>query len=119
MVCLMPADATPQRAAQAAHIAQLEGSLADLQSEHQQLQAEIAGKEAAKQSSEQKLAQAAAEAAQAGRRAQDAEQLLETQNKELAMLHVSCVILRLSYQTYCCSTTVQSALTHWNLALLP
>lgn len=80
------AGATPQRAAQAAHIAQLEESLANLQTQHEQLQAEMASQGAAKQASEQKVAQAMSEAAQAGQRAQEAELMLENQSKELAFL---------------------------------
>lgn len=83
---LVSAGATPQRAAQAAHIAQLEESLANLQTQHEQLQAEMASQGAAKQASEQKVAQAMSEAAQAGRRAQEAELMLENQSKELAFL---------------------------------
>ena len=85
---LMAAGATPLRAAQAAHIAQLEESLASVQTQHEQLQAEVASLGAAKQASEQKTAQAISEAAQAGRRAQDAELMLENQSKELAFLQV-------------------------------
>ena len=90
----MSAGSTPQRAAQAAHIAQLEESLASLQFQQQQLQAEAASHEAAQQDSQQKVARVVAEAAQANKRAQEAEQLLESQSKELSFLQVICSLSR-------------------------
>lgn len=84
------AGGTPQRAAQAAQIAQLEETIADLRSQHQQLQNELAKKEITDQTQLQQLTSALEQVSRTGVHVQELEKILEDQSKQLAVAQVCC-----------------------------
>lgn len=79
---------TPQRAVQAAHLAQLEETITDLRAQYQQAQSELASKDSAAENSLAQLSSANQQAAQAGRHVQELQKIYENQSKELALLQV-------------------------------
>lgn len=84
------AGGSPQRAAQTAQIAQLEETIADLHSQHQQVQSELAKKETADQEQLQQLSFATELATKAEAHVQELETVLEDHIKQLAIAQVSC-----------------------------
>ena len=84
------AAACPQRSAQAAQIAQLEDTIADLHTQQQQLQSELAQKAALDDSSLQQLTAAKEEASKAEQNIKELQRVLETQGRELSILQVRC-----------------------------
>ena len=81
-------DGTPQRAAQAAHIAQLEETIVGLQAQHQQVQGQLAEKARLDQSGMQALTSAKEQGAKAEEHIKELQKVLEDQNKELVVLQV-------------------------------
>lgn len=82
------ADGSPHRAAQAAQIAQLEETIAELRIQHQQVQADLAKKETADQSQLQQLSSAIERVSKAEEHVQELEKVLEDQSKQLAVAQV-------------------------------
>ncbi|KAL3148911.1 hypothetical protein ABBQ32_001779 [Trebouxia sp. C0010 RCD-2024] len=76
---------SPQTAAQAAQIAQLEETIAELRIQHQQVQADLAKKETADQSQLQQLSSAIERVSKAEEHVQELEKVLEDQSKQLAV----------------------------------
>ena len=84
----MIADGTPQRNAQAAHLAQLEQTITDLRAQYQQAQSELASTDTAGHSSLAQLEASKKQAAEAEQHVQQVQRLYEQQSKELALLQV-------------------------------
>ncbi|KAA6425687.1 MAG: hypothetical protein FRX49_04584 [Trebouxia sp. A1-2] len=80
------ADGTPQRAARAAHVAQLEDTMADLRSQYEAGQQELASREIAAQNSLSQLTAAKQQAAEATGLLKTLQKVYEDQSKELALL---------------------------------
>ncbi len=81
-------DGTPERAAQAAHVAQLEETIADLRSQYEAGQQELASRESAAQNSLSQLTAAKQQAAEAAGFLKNLQKVYEDQSKELALLQV-------------------------------
>ncbi len=81
-------DSTPQRAAQAAHVAQLEETIADLRSQYEAGQQELASRENAAQNSLSQLTATKQQAAETAGLLQNLQKVYEDQSKELALLQV-------------------------------
>ena len=84
------AGGTLQKAAQAAQIAQLEETIADLRSQHQRMQSELVKKETADQNQLQQFTSAKEQASKAEVHVQELEKVLEDQSRQLAVAQVSC-----------------------------
>lgn len=97
MVCAIDlfgiAGGSPQTAAQAAQIAQLEETIAELRIQHQQVQADLAKKETADQSQLQQLSSAIERVSKAEEHVQELEKVLEDQSKQLAVAQVDRGVL--------------------------
>ena len=91
------AGGAPQRAAQAAQIAQLEETIADLRCQHQQLQSELAKKEIADQTQLQQLTSAQEQVSKTGVHVQELEKILEDQSKQLAVAQVCPAHSKITY----------------------
>ncbi len=81
-------DSTPQRAAQAAHVAQLEETIADLRSQYEAGQQELASREIAAQNSLSQLTATKQQAAETAGLLQNLQKVYEDQSKELTLLQV-------------------------------
>jgi len=81
-------DGTPERAAQAAHVAQLEETIAHLRSQYEAGQQELASRESAAQNSLSQLTAAKQQAAEAAGFLKNLQKVYEDQSKELALLQV-------------------------------
>ncbi len=96
------ADATPQRDAQAAHLAQLEDTIADMRTQYEQAQNELASKDSAARIGLAELTSAKQQAAQAEAHLQELQRVYENQSKELALLQVPCSDQRAICVTVAC-----------------